>query len=97
MEWMMRKTEISMPAGEFKARCLKLMDQVQITGRPIVITKRGRPVAKLVPVEEAAPHREIFGCMKGSIEILGDIVGPTGEEWNAEKGILYVGDDEDEA
>ncbi len=93
----MAKTEISMPAGEFKARCLKLMDQVQITGRPIVITKRGRPVAKLVPVEEAKPDREIFGCMKGSIQILGDIVGPTGEEWNAEKGILYVGEDDDEA
>jgi len=92
----MPKTEISMPAGEFKARCLKLMDQVQITGRPIVITKRGRPVAKLVPVEEATKFREIFGCMKGSIEILGDIVGPTGEEWHAEKGILYVGDDDDE-
>jgi len=93
----MTKTQVLMPAAEFKARCLKLMDQVQATGRPIVITKRGRPVAKLVPAEEAKPDREIFGCMKGSIEILGDIVRPTGEEWNAEKGILYVGEDDDEA
>lgn len=38
-------------AGEFKARCLRLMDEVQETGVPIVVTKRGRPVSRLVPVE----------------------------------------------
>jgi prevent-host-death family protein len=92
---MVAKAEILMPAGEFKARCLKLMDQVQATGRPIVITKRGKPVAKLVPAEEAAAS--LFGRMRGEITIHGDIVGPTGEEWNAEKGILYVGEDDCEA
>lgn len=40
-----------MPAGEFKAKCLKLMDEVNETGATIVITKRGRPVCRLVPVE----------------------------------------------
>ena len=41
----------TVPAGEFKARCLKLMDEVNETGATIVITKRGRPVSRLVPVE----------------------------------------------
>jgi prevent-host-death family protein len=65
------------PAGEFKAHCLKLLDDVQQTRRPIVITKRGKPVARLVPLAAAVP--DIFGRMKGSVEILGDIVSPTGE------------------
>ena len=88
----MTTTEIEIPAGEFKARCLKLMDHVRATRRPIVITKRGKPVARLVPVEEETPS--IFGRMKGTVTIHGDIVGPTGEEWHAQKGILYVGEDE---
>jgi prevent-host-death family protein len=86
-------TETEIPAGEFKVRCLKLMDQVQATRRPIVITKRGKPVARLVPVEESMPS--IFGRMRGTVTIQGDIVGPTGEEWNAQKGILYMGEDDD--
>ncbi len=71
---------LRIPAGEFKAKCLKLMDQVRESGREIVITKRGKPVAKLVPLEpkERPP---LFCCMKGSIEILGDIIGPFHEEW----------------
>jgi prevent-host-death family protein len=86
-------TEAEIPAGEFKARCLKLMDEVRTTRRPIVITKRGKPVARLVPVEEATPS--IFGRMRGTVTIHGDIIGPTGEEWHAQKGILYVGEDEE--
>ncbi len=73
---------LEIPAGEFKANCLKLMDQVRESGREIVITKRGKPVAKLVPLEpkERPP---LFGCMKGSIEILGDIISPIDVEWDA--------------
>jgi prevent-host-death family protein len=85
--------EIEVPAGEFKARCLRLMDEVQKTRRPVVITKRGKPVAKLVPVEEEMPS--IFGRMRGTVTILGDIISPIEQEWNAERGILYVGEDED--
>jgi prevent-host-death family protein len=84
------------PAGEFKARCLKLMDEVQATRRPVVITKRGKPVAKLVPVDEDQPRREIFGCMKGTVTILGDIISPIPQDWHAERGILYIGEDDDE-
>lgn len=49
----------------------------------IVITKRGKPVARLMPL--AADMPDIFGRMKGTVEILGDIVSPTGEIWNAGK------------
>lgn len=71
-------------AGEFKARCLKLMDEVRETGREYVITKRGRPVARLVPVGEPQVA-SIFGCMRGTVEILGDIVAPLEDEWDAHR------------
>ena len=71
------------PAGKFKAQCLKLMDEVRDRHCEIVITKRGKPVAKLVPFEDKRP--DIFGYMKGTVTILGDIVGPTGEIWDADR------------
>ena len=55
-----------MPAGEFKSRCLKVMDQVRATRQPVVITKRGRPVAKLVPLDTHGD--DIFACLKGVVE-----------------------------
>lgn len=70
-------------AGEFKATCLAVLDEVQRERKEIVITKRGKPVARLLPVQDAVP--EIFGRMKGTIDILGDIVGPTGEIWDADR------------
>jgi prevent-host-death family protein len=91
----MAEKQLEVPAGEFKARCLKLMDEVRATRRPIVITKRGRPVARLMPIEEEAPRREIFGCMKGTVTIHGDIISPIDVDWHAERGIFYVGDDEE--
>jgi len=72
-----------MPAGKFKAQCLKLMDEVRDRHCEIVITKRGKPVAKLVPFEDK--RLDIFGYAKGSLVILGDIVGPTGEIWDADQ------------
>jgi prevent-host-death family protein len=69
---MVMKRTIS--AGEFKAQCLKLMDQVNAQRTEVVITKRGVPVARLVPVE-AAP-KSIFGCMVGTAEVLGDLLEP---------------------
>lgn len=73
----------TMRAGEFKARCLKIMDQVQKTREPLVITKRGKPVAKLVPA--AKPGNDIFGCLKGQVKIVGDIESPLvpPEDWEA--------------
>jgi len=77
----------TIPAGQFKARCLAIMDEVQAKRQAVVITKRGKPVAKLVPVEKQKD--DIFGFMKGkgTVEIKGDIISPvlTPEEW----GDLY--------
>ena len=70
-------------AAEFKANCLKIMDEVQRTREPVVVTKRGRPMVRLVPAEVARPR--LFGCMKGTVTILGDIVEPIDVEWNAMK------------
>ena len=69
-------------AGEFKAKCLKLMEEVNRTHEEIVITKRGKPIAKLVPIS-AGPQKSIFGYMKGKGTILGDIVSPLGIKWKA--------------
>jgi prevent-host-death family protein len=73
----------TMPAGQFKARCLRIMDQVSSTREPVTITKKGRPVAKLVPAD--TPPEDIFGCLKGEIEIMGDIVSPIVplEDWES--------------
>lgn len=74
---------IQMSAGEFKAKCLKLMDLAEQKHETIIITKRGTPVAKLVPYEEKPMH--LFGFMKGSVTIQGDIIKPLDETWDAEK------------
>ena len=69
-----------MPAGKFKAQCLAIMDQVLRSGEPVVITKHGKPVVKLVPAENQAD--DIFGYMKGKFKIVGDIVSPPPlEDW----------------
>jgi len=75
----------TMPAGEFKARCLKIMDQVHKTREPVVITKRGKPVAKLVPAGTRSD--DIFGSLKGQFEIVGDIESPIvpPEAWEANR------------
>ena len=71
-------------AGEFKAKCLKLMDFVKESKEEITITKYGKPVAKLVPVNPSEGKQDLFGLLKGSIEIKGDILSPINETWNAE-------------
>ena len=77
----MTETALEIPAGEFKARCLKLMDEVARTGRRIVITKNGRPVAELGPV--VSRRASLAGIHKGAIRIRGDIVAPVGGGWEA--------------
>lgn len=68
-------------AGEFKARCLQVMEHVRTRRTPVLITKRGKPLAKLVPPDEKPPG--IFGRLAGKIEIVGDIVSPITplEDW----------------
>ncbi|HEX5430936.1 MAG TPA: type II toxin-antitoxin system prevent-host-death family antitoxin [Bryobacteraceae bacterium] len=67
-------------AGEFKAKCLTVLDEVQRKRKEYIITKRGKPVARVVPLEETL---EIFGRMRGTGEIHGDIYS-TGEKWEAD-------------
>jgi prevent-host-death family protein len=66
-------------ASEFKAKCLALMDQVARTGRPIIVTKNGKPVAELHP-HRPPRAKSLIGLQEGQIEILGDIVSPIGVE-----------------
>jgi prevent-host-death family protein len=68
-------------AGSFKVHCLAVMDEVQAKRETVVITKRGKPVAKLVPVEEQTD--DLFGFLRGKVTIVGDVVSPALklEEW----------------
>jgi len=70
-------------AGEFKARCLTLMEDVNKTREPLLITKRGRPVAKLVPAESNGLG--LLGRLEGVVRITGDIESPIEppEAWDA--------------
>lgn len=72
---------IQIGAGEFKAKCLKLMDLTEQKHETIIITKRGVPVAKLVPYTETPSS--LFGFMKQSLKIKGDIISPIEEKWDA--------------
>ena len=66
------------PAGEFKAKCLALFDEVETRGRTFVVTKRGRPVARIVPV---APP--LGASLQGSILHEEDLLAPLDVEWDA--------------
>lgn len=72
-----------MKASEFKAKCLKLMDEVQKSGAEIVITKNGKPVSKLVPYHVKAPT--LLGLHQGKVRILDEDIFSTGAPWNADR------------
>lgn len=74
---------LQVAAADFKTHCLHYMDLTNTKHETVVITKRGKPVAKLVPYEEESP--ELFGRMKGSVTIHGDILEPIDDEWEALK------------
>jgi prevent-host-death family protein len=63
-----------MAAGKFKARCLAVMSEVRATGEPVVVTKRGMPIVKVVPVD--LEDKTLFGFMEGEFQITGDIESP---------------------
>jgi prevent-host-death family protein len=69
----------SMGAARFKEQCLALLDSLDADG--IVITKHGRPVARVLPIESESG--ELIGALAGKLKILGDIMS-TGEKWDAE-------------
>ena len=72
------------PAAQFKANCLRLMDEVAKRRTPLIITKRGKPVAKLVPIDDQPI--DLFGYMAGTIKIVGDIISPIDDvEWTGDE------------
>ncbi len=71
----------TLKASEFKAKCLEIMDEVAATGEPVVITKNGLPITQLVPFR---PKKEtLFGALRGSVSIRGDIMAPVDAKWDA--------------
>jgi prevent-host-death family protein len=77
---MVKQDPRTVPAGEFKAKCLALLDEVAASGRELVVTKRGRPVARVTPIRD-----ERRRSLRGSIVFEKDIVKPTGERWDADE------------
>lgn len=75
-------------ASEFKATCLKLMDEVAETGAEVVITKNGSPVSRLVPYREKP--KSLFGCLRDKVRITGDIIEPLEDEWDEERKFAFI-------
>ncbi|HJS99750.1 MAG TPA: type II toxin-antitoxin system Phd/YefM family antitoxin [Terriglobales bacterium] len=69
----------TIPAGAFKAQCLAIMDEVRARREGVLITKHGKPVAKLVPADEEADR--IYNFLRGKGEITGDIIAPAIDDW----------------
>ena len=72
--------QATIAAGEFKAKCLKLLDEVAEKRETLIITKHGRPVAQIVPMP---PEVDPFGYLRGSVLYEGDIISPLENEWEA--------------
>lgn len=84
-----RAVERTIAAGEFKAKCLRIMDEVRETGQHVIVTKRGEPVIEVVPITNGKKKKkdDIFGRLEGIIEIVGDpddLIRPAFEldEWD---------------
>jgi len=75
----------TMPAGQFKTHCLAVIDEVHNRREEVIITKYGKPMARLIPLNENP--ESIFGFMRGRMRILGDIISPVDppEAWDSEK------------
>jgi antitoxin (DNA-binding transcriptional repressor) of toxin-antitoxin stability system len=73
-----------MTAGRFKKNCFKVMDDLSLSREPVLITKKGKPIAKLVSAD-AKTTDDVFGCLRGMPKIVGDITSPVVplEDWEA--------------
>jgi prevent-host-death family protein len=76
----MKKKRV-IPAGRFKAECLSLFNRVAETGESYVVTKRGRPVAEVVPIQKTSRPRPL----RGSVTVHGDIVAPVLADWDVDR------------
>jgi prevent-host-death family protein len=75
--------EVTVSVTDFKAHCLRLLKDVADRRVRVTITRRGRPIARVVNVE--AKPLSLHGCMKGTFEIVGDIIAPPESEWDANR------------
>jgi prevent-host-death family protein len=75
----------SMPISTFKATCLAVLEEVRQTGEPVIVTKRGAPIAEIVPAGRPATAKRELGGLRGTCQILGDIISPavSPDEWQA--------------
>jgi prevent-host-death family protein len=80
--------EEMIPISKFKATCLSLLDQVKKTGRPIIVTKKGEPIAQVVSLPVPPKKPSWLGSFKSTGRITGDIISPVIEEkeWEVLKG-----------
>jgi prevent-host-death family protein len=78
-----------MRASTFKARCFAVIKKIQATGEPVIVTRNGKPVVKVVPIK--AGSDDLFGFMAGEVKIVGDIESPVvpPSQWNAVKKYSY--------
>jgi prevent-host-death family protein len=76
----MKPKDRLVPAGEFKAKCLALFDEVEGRRLTLVVTKRGRPVARVVPLSSDEP-----GSLRGSVLHEHDLISPVGAKWNVHR------------
>jgi len=78
----------TIPVSKFKATCLAVVQRVRRTGRPVLITRFGEPVAEVVPPSRRAGRGAWLGCMRGTVEVLGDEIGPAldAKRWKALSG-----------
>jgi prevent-host-death family protein len=76
----MKTADKTITATEFKAKCLKILDELTPSG--LIVTKKGRPVAKVTPIP-SANNEQLIGSMKHLIQIKGDVLS-TGVRWNAQ-------------
>jgi len=74
---------MAIAASEFKAKCLKIMDHVNYSHEEVIVTKHGKPVVRIVSVSQP-PSASLFGYMKNSVNIVGDIIKPIDEAWDVD-------------
>ncbi len=81
----MTTTRETMAVSRFKATCLEVLQRVKRTGRPVLVTRFGQPVAEVVPPPVEGPTSGWLGAMAGRGRIVGDVVAPAGgsREWEA--------------
>jgi prevent-host-death family protein len=68
------------PISKFKATCLHLLGSVKKTGHPLLVTRKGEPIALITPPPPPPKPKSWLGCLKGTVRITGDIVSPASDE-----------------